>query len=97
MAKSYIISDVAFRDEHAVAAYRELAATSIAHYGGRYIVRGGRIIVLEGKWHPTILIVVEFPSRAVAEEWYRSPEYAKALAYRDAALDRNLIMVDGVA
>jgi uncharacterized protein (DUF1330 family) len=77
-------------------AYRQLAAASIAHYGGHYIVQGGRIVVLEGKWHPTILIVVEFPSRAVAEEWYRSPEYAKALAYRDAALDRNLIMVDGV-
>jgi uncharacterized protein (DUF1330 family) len=38
----------------------------------------------------------EFPSRAAAEAWYRSAEYGKALAYRDAALDRNLILVDGV-
>jgi uncharacterized protein (DUF1330 family) len=97
MAKAYIISDVAFRDERVVAAYRESAAAPIAHYGGRYIVRGGRIVALEGKWHSTILIVVEFSSSAVDQEWYRSQEYAKALAYRDAALDRHLIMVEGVA
>lgn len=96
MSKAYIISDVTFRDEDAVNAYRELAAASIEHHGGRYIVRGGQVTALEGKWHPSILIIVEFSSRAAAEAWYHSPEYAKALDHRDAALDRNLIMVDGI-
>jgi uncharacterized protein (DUF1330 family) len=98
VAKTYVISEVTFRDQEAIAAYRDLAAPAIAQYGGRYLIRGGQVTALEGEWHPTVLIVVvEFPNRAAAEDWYRSPEYSQALAYRDAALERNLIMVDGVS
>jgi uncharacterized protein (DUF1330 family) len=34
---------------------------------------------------------------ARARAWYRSPEYATALQFRDAALSRNLILVEGMA
>ncbi len=97
MAKTYIISDVTFKDKEALSAYRELAAASIAHHGGHYVVRGGQVTVLEGDWRPSLLVIVEFPNRAAAENWYRSPEYAKAHAYRDAALDRNLLLLEGVS
>jgi uncharacterized protein (DUF1330 family) len=53
--------------------------------------------VLEGDWRPRTIIVVEFPSAEQAQAWYRSPEYASALAVRDEALSRNLILVEGVA
>ncbi len=96
MPKAYIISDVSLKDEDAAHAYRELAAASIEHHGGCYVVRGGKVSVLEGEWRPRMLVIAEFPSRDAAERWYHSPEYGKALAYRDAALDRNLILVDGV-
>jgi uncharacterized protein (DUF1330 family) len=96
MVKAYVMSDVTVRDNDAVEAYREAAAASIARHGGRYVVRGGDLTVLEGQWRPRMLVIAEFPSLAAAEIWYRSPEYARALAYRDAALDRNLILVEGV-
>jgi uncharacterized protein (DUF1330 family) len=32
-----------------------------------------------------------------AREWYRSPEYARALEVRRTALRRDLIFVEGVA
>ena len=51
---------------------------------------------LEGDWQPRPLIVVEFPDIETARRWYRSDEYAAALEVRDAALSRNLILVDGV-
>ena len=41
-------------------------------------------------------VIAEFPSMARAHEWYRSPEYAKALELRQTALHRRLIFVDGV-
>jgi uncharacterized protein (DUF1330 family) len=40
--------------------------------------------------------VVEFPDAEQARAWYRSPDYAEALAVRDRALTRNLILVEGV-
>ncbi len=94
---AYVISDVRFRDQEAVDAYRTRAAASITQFGGRYIVRGGAIERFEGPWDPKIIIIVEFPDMERARAWYRSPEYAAALELRDQALSRSLILVDGVA
>ncbi|CDX19224.1 conserved hypothetical protein [Mesorhizobium sp. ORS 3324] len=93
---AYVISDVTIRDAEAFESYRARAAASIAQHGGRYLVRGGEVEKLEGNWMPGPLIVVEFPDMESARRWYRSPEYAAALEVRDAALSRNLILVDGI-
>ena len=92
---AYVISDVKIRDRNAIETYRSRAAASIAQYGGRYLARGGTVETLEGDWRPQ-LIIVEFPDMERARTWYRSPEYAAALEVRDAALTRNLILVDGI-
>jgi len=92
----YLISDVTARDADAFQIYRSRAAASIEKYGGRYLVRGGGIERLEGDWSPSVIIIVEFPSAEQARLWYASPEYAEALAVRDRALRRNLILVEGV-
>lgn len=93
---AYLISDVSVQDENAFETYRTRAAASIAHYGGKYLVRGGGIDLLEGTWRPSVLIIVEFPSMEQAHLWYRSSEYAFALEMRDKALSRNLILADGI-
>jgi uncharacterized protein (DUF1330 family) len=38
---AYVISEVDVRDATGFDAYRTIAAKAIAHYGGRYLVRGG--------------------------------------------------------
>lgn len=93
---AYIISDVTIREREAFEAYRTRAAASIAAHGGRYLVRGGDVETMEGNWQPGPLIVVEFPDIEAARRWYRSDEYAAALEVRDAALSRNLILVEGI-
>lgn len=95
MPRAYVLSDVTLKNADAVTAYRVLAARSIAAFGGRYIVRGGAIEVFEGSWQPSAIVIVEFPDAAAARAWYSSPQYAKALALRDAALTRNLLLVEG--
>ena len=94
---AYLISDVTVRDPGAFETYRTRAAASIKAFGGRYLVRGGELSVLEGQRHPSAIVVVEFPDAATIQRWYASPEYASALEVRDQALVRSLIMVDGVA
>jgi uncharacterized protein (DUF1330 family) len=93
----YLISDVSVRDAAAFQTYRTRAANSIATYGGKYLARGGEVQALEGTWSPRTFIIVEFPSGEQARAWYGSPEYASALELRDAALSRNLILVDGIS
>jgi uncharacterized protein (DUF1330 family) len=92
-----VISEVEVVDEAEGQKYRELAAASIAEYGGRYVVRGAEPQVPEGEWPPAQrVVVVEFPTMEQIRRWYSSAEYAKALAVRQSALRRRLIFVDGV-
>jgi uncharacterized protein (DUF1330 family) len=94
---AYVISEVEVRDPAGWETYRSIAATAIAQYGGRYLVRGGAAEAAEGGPPPKTLIIVEFPSMARLREWYASPEYAEALKIRRSAAERRLIFVEGVA
>lgn len=94
---AYAISEVEIIDEVQGQQYRELAAASIAMYGGRYIVRGAEPQVPEGEWPSAQrVVVVEFPTMEQLRRWYGSAEYAKALAVQQTALRRRLLFVDGI-
>jgi len=92
---AYVLSEVEILDENAAASYRELAASSIAKYGGRYLARSAEAQVVEGPTTERRMVIVEFPSMRDLRNWYSSREYAEALKYRDAALDRRLMFVEG--
>jgi uncharacterized protein (DUF1330 family) len=94
---AYAIADVTVLDQPLAIKYRELSQGSIAKYGGRYIVRGGKVTTLEGDWSPTIFVIVEFPTMERMREWYASPEYGEALKVSRGALERDLIFVEGVS
>jgi uncharacterized protein (DUF1330 family) len=94
---AYVISDVEMLDPELFEKYRALAPSTIAQYGGRYLVRGGKIQTIEGDWKPKQIVIVEFPTMQRALEWYHSPEYAEALKVREKAMIRDLIFVDGVS
>ena len=96
---AYVISEVEVVDDVLGQRYRELAAVSIAHYGGRYLVRGAAPEVPEGDgdWPAAQrVVIVEFESMERLHAWYASPEYAEALAIRGSALRRRLLFLDGV-
>lgn len=93
---AFVISEVEIVDEEAAAKYRELAAAAIAAYGGRYLARAAEAIVAEGDSTHRRIVIVEFDSMEKIRDWYASPEYAEALRFRGAALNRRLMFVNGI-
>ncbi len=93
---AYLIADVAVKNPQAYEAYKQAAAASIAPYGGRYLVRGGKHEVLEGDWHPTRLVVLEFPSIEAAKRWYATPEYTRMKPLRHQHAVSHLVFVEGI-
>jgi uncharacterized protein (DUF1330 family) len=75
---AYVISDVEMVDPELFEKYRALAPATIAQYGGRYLVRGGKIQTIEGDWKPKQIVIVEFPTMQRALEWYRSPRVRRS-------------------
>lgn len=88
---------VAPEDEAAWEAYVARAPATIAQYGGTYLVRGGKVDVMEGNWSPSGIVIAEFPNMNAVRNWYGSPEYAPCLKIREASgLSRKMICADGV-
>jgi uncharacterized protein (DUF1330 family) len=75
--------------------YLERIDATLAPYDGHFVVHGGEVTMLEGT-SPGTLVVIEFPDRAVAEEWYASPAYQAILPLRAENSDSNIFLVDGV-
>jgi uncharacterized protein (DUF1330 family) len=85
------VTDTAMFDE-----YRKAVPGTLTAFGGRFVARGGNLAVLEGEWPQPRLVVIEFPSRADAEGWYKSPAYQKIIGLRHKSSAGSLIIVDGV-
>jgi uncharacterized protein (DUF1330 family) len=66
----YVIAEVTVTDPLGFEEYRRLVPSTIARYGGRYVVRGGKTETLEGDWQPTRLVVLEFDSVERARQWW---------------------------
>jgi uncharacterized protein (DUF1330 family) len=92
----YVIVDIDIKDPERYQEYIRVAPASIALYGGRYIVRGGRTEVFEGDWVPKRLVILEFESVERARQWIDSPEYAPARAIRLEAADADMVAVEGI-
>ena len=97
MSKGYLVVESKVNDPVAYEEYKRLAQIAIAAHGGRYLVRGGAVDVLEGPWTaPQRLVIVEFDSVERAKKFYDSPEYRAARAARKDAADMNMLVVEGL-
>ena len=93
---AYVITYLDITDPQAFAAYQAAAFPTIAPYGGRPLVAGSNLEVLEGMLHPKSVVVLEFDTLDQARKWYASPEYAKTIPMRQRAADANVIIVEGL-
>lgn len=92
---AYVIVEIEVHDPERYEAYKNLAATTVRAYDGRYVVRGGRAALLEGESAPRRVVVLEFPSYERAMQWWSSPEYAPAKALRHETATSRMVVVDG--
>jgi len=92
---AYVIGEIEVTDPALYEEYRRQVMAVVTRYGGRFIVRGGRVEALEGGWTPKRFVALEFPSIDQAQKWYRSPEYAPLIAMRKKASRGRLILVEG--
>ena len=76
MKPVYLVVDVKIDDVEAYGKYKEKVKPLIERYGGEYLSRGGEINVLENElWEPTRMVLVKFPNKESAMNWYNCAEY----------------------
>jgi uncharacterized protein (DUF1330 family) len=93
---AYLIAEHLIADAERFDEYRTKVAPMIERHGGRYLTRGGSHRVLDGSWHPTRAVIIEFPDMAALMAWYESPEYQPLIELRRGAGTDMLLALDGV-
>ena len=93
---AYVIVETDVHDPEQYERYKAAAPAAVAAGGGRFVVRGGEMAVLEGDWQPKRLVLLEFEDLEAAKRWYDSQEYVEARALREGAATFNMVAVQGV-
>jgi uncharacterized protein (DUF1330 family) len=92
---AYVIVEVTIHDPVDYEAYKKLTPAAVAAYEGRFLVRGGETIMLEGDWNPERMVVLEFPSVEKAKEWWHSDLYSAAKKIRQRSATTRMLIVEG--
>ena len=93
---AYVIVETDIQDLEQYDRYRAASPDAVHGGGGRFLVRGGELAVLEGGWDPSRVVVLEFPDLEAAKRWYDSPEYQEAKRLREGAAVLNMVAVQGL-
>jgi uncharacterized protein (DUF1330 family) len=94
MPKGYIIITEDVKDPAVMAEYGKMASQAMA--GSTLLSFDQKPEVLEGEWHGSQTVMLEFESVEAAREWYHSEAYQKAAKLRQAAADCNGVIVSGL-
>ncbi|MDE0422873.1 MAG: DUF1330 domain-containing protein [Gammaproteobacteria bacterium] len=93
---AYVIVNDEVLDQGTFSDFRERIGATVDAHGGRYLVRGGSVEVVEGSWSADRVVVVEFDDVAAARAWLNSPEYTELKQIRERSANANVIVVEGV-
>jgi len=93
---AYLIAEHLIADAERFEQYRRAVVPLIERFGGRYLTRVGSHRVLDGAWHPTRAVIIEFADMAALDAWYQSPEYQPLIELRRGAGRDVLLAIDGV-
>ena len=93
---AYVIVETDITDPEQYERYKAASPGAVAAGGGRFLVRGGELAVLEGDWSPSRLVMVEFPDLESARRWYVSEGYEQAKKLREGAANLRMVAVEGL-
>jgi uncharacterized protein (DUF1330 family) len=94
---AYVITHTEVADQAAFNEFSSKTPATMQAFGGKFLVRGGRVIALEGD-APKRVIVNVFDSVEKAQAWRNSPAWKELLPLRAKATKLSLdYIVEGVA
>ena len=94
MSKGYWVANVDISDLDEYKKYIAANAEPFRRYGCKFLTRGGKSEMVEGKLRSRV-VVLEFPSFEAALACYRSPEYAAAKKLRETASVADIVVLEG--
>ena len=94
--KYYAVAQLDVTDPTWVDDYVARVTPMVERRGGCYLARSARVERIEGDAAvPQIVLLIEWPSKAAADEFYASEEYAPFRSARIAGARNDFLLVSG--
>ncbi len=96
--KAYIVTEVDVTGDMEVFQrdYAAHAQATTVPFGGRYLVRGGRSVAVEGEPPKGRIVISVFDSFEQAQAWRQSPAYVAIAAVRERETKSRQYIVEGL-
>jgi uncharacterized protein (DUF1330 family) len=93
---AYMIVTAKIQDRDAfIHGYGAAAAKLVAQFGGRYVLRGPGVELLEGDFGDSASMVIsEWPDKAAARAFWNSAESAEVKKLRDGIADCQVLLIE---
>ncbi|MCR9147263.1 MAG: DUF1330 domain-containing protein [Rhodobacteraceae bacterium] len=92
---AYLIARITVTDPRDYAVYASQTVALAEKAGGRFLAKGGDQVQVEGN-SPERHVIIEFPDRQAALDWYNSQEYQRILPIAMSSSKRDMVIVDGL-
>ena len=92
---AYVIVQINVTNSENYKEYLKNVTSIVEKYGGKYIVRGGKKELMEGKWDYERTVVVEFPDFKSGLNWYNCDDYKPIKEIRKNNSEGNCIIIEG--
>jgi uncharacterized protein (DUF1330 family) len=91
-----LVAELTVTDPDAMLRYATEVQPVMARYGGRIVgVSATGAETLEGDWHPNLVVVHHWRSRADFDAFWSSEEYEPLRRLRHSACDSQIVIFDG--
>ena len=98
MEKNYfMLVDVYIHNIDEYKKYLEKVKPMVEKFGGKYLIKGGKIDAKETDlWKPKRIVLVKFLNKSCALKWYNSEEYRALKNLRLNNASSNILFIEGV-
>src|ERR1700735_747742 len=94
-SKGYVIAEITVTDPNAYKQYAAAVPPIAAKFGGKYLVRGGQTVAVEGEPPRGRIVVIALHSLAAARSFEDSPDYQAITPLRHKAASSRVFLVEG--
>ena len=93
----FLLVDVDIHNIDEYKKYLEKVKPMVEKFGGKYLIKGGKIDAKETDlWKPKRIVLVKFPNKSSALRWYNSEEYRALKHLRLNNASSNILFIEGV-
>jgi uncharacterized protein (DUF1330 family) len=96
MPAGYTITRITVTDREKYKEYARGAFPTMKKHRCEVLVDDRQTEVLEGEWSGERTIILRWPSRQAALDWYNDPAYQEIVGLRHEGADADVVVVEGL-